>query len=416
MLGPRCWERINSETTLQQQPQKFTKVHRILELREDVPSAVVGTIVVESSSSIKKEETLHPDSLRKESDALYLEDESGRVTLGFATQAQAAWQLCTGVVVGLQGTVDANGTLQVQQVFSPAPPPPPALEESSVKTTDKRPSTEGAPHLLLLSGLHCGDPETPSLPRDMLLSFLQGHLGQEKKAASISQIIIAGGLVGHDSAALADLDVFLCQLAATGLPLVVMPGADDPTTANWPQRPLHSALLPRSNRRFKSHHLLRCTPNPYAATHHHQQLVVGTSGANVQDLTKRLLRQQNGNNNNDNDDDISPAAAVQPYSELQALRQTLEWSHMCPTGPDSVPTAPHPDNTDPMVLTQWPRLYFMGNARRFATSKVDSGPTSGTNSCSCRLVCLEQFATTGQAVLVNLETLDVEVLRFVDEE
>ena len=101
-----------------------------------------------------------------------------------------------------------------------------------------------------------------------------------------------------------------------------------------------------------------------------------------------------------------PCVDAQRNHTLRLERQ-LEWSHMCPTGPSSVPTMPHAEK-DPMVLEQAPRLYFCGNAPQFATTKF--APTGG------RMVCLPAFAETGEAVLVNLETMAVELLRFDDNE
>ena len=128
--------------------------------------------------------------------------------------------------------------------------------------------------------------------------------------------------------------------------------------------------------------------NPYAAGHG-EKLVVATDGVNIYDLQKRVLTE-----------------SIERLTELQALEQTLEWSHMCPTGPDSVPTVPHVD-LDPMVLEQKPHLYLCGNAKSFATTKTEGGTT---------LLCVPKFSETGEAVLVNLETMAVELLRFEDNE
>jgi DNA polymerase delta subunit 2 len=73
-----------------------------------------------------------------------------------------------------------------------------------------------------------------------------------------------------------------------------------------------------------------------------------------------------------------------------------------------VPTIPHPSE-DPMVLTANPDLYFAGNCSKFATSLVDS---SSSKQRQKRLVCLPKFGETGEAVLVNMETLGVELLCF----
>ena len=371
VLGPRCWENML--------PCDLTQVQRILELKEGEPSLVVGTLVRETTNS--KEPTLHLDSECRKSDALYLEDESGRVALN----VKEMHSYCTGAIVGLRGTVQMDGVMSVEEVYAPAVHPPTRMETTLEHTA--------APHMLLVSGLYCGGANVSSLPRDLLISFLQGRFGVEK-ASLVSQVVVVGGLVLADDTvskadALRDLDGFLLQVSAAGIPVDVIPGQNDPTTANWPQRPLHSALLPRSS---ANSNLVRRTPNPYAAVHN-EYVVIGADGRNVADLTRRLLKKADS----PSDDDDSFA----PVSELEALQRSLEWSHICPTGPDSIPTVPHAES-DPMCILQTPSVYFSGNAKAFDTSIVQ-----GT-----RLICVPEFATKGQTILVNLETLDVEILSF----
>jgi DNA polymerase delta subunit 2 len=241
----------------------------------------------------------------------------------------------------------------------------------------------------------------------MLLSFLSGSLGQANKAAAISHCIIAGGLVSPDGSGVGsggggteavvtgvkDLDATCWQLAsaAVGMPVTLVPGAQDPTTAAWPQRPLHRSLLAASS---QQENLYR-SPNPYAAIHGNKY-VMGTDGANVADLVQQLNEKESAE-----DDSVS---------ELEALRRTLEWSHLCPTGPASVPTAPV--EQDPCVITEQPDVYFCGGTSKFATTTVKTGDDSNH---TCRLLCIPSFAETATAVLVHLETLHVELMRFQDE-
>jgi DNA polymerase delta subunit 2 len=68
------------------------------------------------------------------------------------------------------------------------------------------------------------------------------------------------------------------------------------------------------------------------------------------------------------------------------------------------------------VLTVTPDLYFAGNCSKFATSLVATGgvnnDSSSSNKRQKRLVCLPKFGETGEAVLVNMKTLGVELLCF----
>ena len=104
-------------------------------------------------------------------------------------------------------------------------------------------------------------------------------------------------------------------------------------------------------------------------------------------------------------------SGVHRLTELEALEQTLKYAHICPTAPDRLGMVPV---DDPMVIDKnTPHIYFCGNCEEgFATKLVGEEGEEKT-----RLVCIPKFSQTGEAVLVNLNTLDVEVLRFkVDEE
>ena len=393
----------------------FTFVGLSTPLFKDVPSLIVGTLVKESASDGDNDKQdsplLHPRSRCRDSDQLYLEDESGRVAL----QVDNVHEYCTGIVVGVKGAVDKNGILPVEEMYTPEPKAHAKLQAPSLQSS----GGSQAPHLLLVSGLRCGDADVSSLPRDMLLAYLQGHFTPD--AQKVCRVIICGG--GPSSApttngsmssstfGVRELDTWGLQLGATGIPVDILPGKLDPTTANWPQRPFHSSLFPKS----KSTGLWNHSPNPYAAGHG-PRLVIGTDGENVHDLCHSMLAKVKESEitkdspSDDSHDNVQERSSYIPISELEALKKTLEWAHMCPTGPDSVPTIPHPE-MDPMVLDTTPHVYFAGNATEFATDLV----TNDEAGTSTRVVCVPNFADTGAAVLVNLETLGVEVLRFEDD-
>lgn len=338
-------------------------VDRILELKEKVRSIVVGTLVKEKS--VEGDPIVKGTTCRS-ADVLYLEDESGRVAL----ETDQLHELATGICVGVEGVVSADGVLKVEKFHYPSIAPPPALDAMEES------------YVMLISGLQCGSSKTSSLPRDMLISYLEGRMGHV--APKISRLVIAGGLVADRSpSALRDLDAFLTQVAAAGLPVDVIPGQNDPTTANWPQRPLHPSLIPRSSR-FTTQ---KRTPNPYACQHGKVKMV-GTDGRNIQDLCTQLIDGE------------------KPIEELKALEATLKWGHVCPTGPDSVPTLATTSTTDPMVLKEQPHVFFAGNCGKFGTRLLDGGS---------RLVCLPQFGNEGKAVLVRLPSLDVQVVQFQEE-
>lgn len=182
------------------------------------------------------------------------------------------------------------------------------------------------------------------------------------------------------------MDGWIAQVCAAGIPVDLIPGNADPTTANWPQRPFHTSLLKYSGS-FVDKALLSKTPNPFACGLG-PKFIVGTDGTNVKDLQKHM------------------ASSEGMYSPLEALKASFQWSHICPTGPSSVPTAPNGE-TDPMVIEQTPDIYFAGNCDKFDTEVVDE---------KTRLVCIPKFSETGEVVLVHLESLDCELVRFKDPE
>lgn len=414
-LKPRCWEAIDAAALSNTNDDMkgdapAARMERILELRENVKSLLVGTIVKEGGTTSAGGDTLHPDSRCRPGQSIFVEDESGRANL----TVENVHDFCTGMVLGLQGTVGADGLLVVEQVFYPVLPPHPTITASSKaaekSTEDDDKETTLQPHLLMISGLNCGDPNVSPLRRDNILSYLRGHFGGDS-AATVAHVVIAGGsTTGHDeypTVGIKELDAFCYQVCLAGLPVDILPGKEDPTTANWPQRPLHKSLLKQSDN--KMHALLSRVPNPYGAIFN-DKFVLGSDGTNVTDLSQSLLTKSTAHNAQDGSEDDH--AGLVPFTHLQSLRRTLQCGHMCPTGPDTVPTMPHPES-DPMVLPalETPHIYFAGNCDAFETELFEDDKQK---DLKVRLICLPKFAATGEAVLVNLETLEAKSIHFPD--
>lgn len=429
-LKNRCWTALakagsstdNSVVSGGEDPLNGTgeiiKVNRVLELQEDQVSQIVGTLVKDitdpKEGTIITSSSPSSETVCRPSDQLFLEDESGRVAL----TGTDVHTYCTGVVVGIQGKVDQKGNLHVQTIVPPVPlsPTPPADVNSSSSIDgggDDVPITLSepaglTPHLLLVSSLLCGDPSVSSLPREMLVGYLQGQFTDD--ASKVCRIVVAGS--GPSSTTpldgLRELDMWGVQVCSAdggiAIPIDLMPSSTDPTTRNWPQRPLHSCLLPHARRP-----MLFLPPNPYEALYANNKVVIGTDGLNVRDLQRHVLVSSRRDDDDDVDDDVDRGTAggdgtVRRLTELEALERTLEWSHLCPTGPDSLGMVPH---DDPMVMSGCaPHVYFCGNCEEGFATKVSS-----TNGIT-RLICVPKFSDTGEAVLVNLETLEVELLRF----
>ena len=385
----------------------------------------------------------------KKGDVLHLEDESGRVELcadGGCENGMDidnvdgldAHNVCTGVVAAVIGQVSADkGIMYVKSIhFAGAP-----SNDESKSTEDKFGSIvdeeqNGDPMMLLVSGLACGT-DSPSdnqtggslaLRREMLLEYLtNSKLGN---GASVSRVVVAGGGIAPKSNAQADkensntngskskkvkhettpmalslreLDLYFSEILSSGIPVDYIPGWHDPTNANWPQRPIHSCLLPNS---CSFVDLFQRSTNPYESVLGGER-VLGSDGLNVADLRRYLT---DGVKNGDDEEVVA-------VSSIEALKQTLKYGHIAPTGPDSLPMFPSSE-CDPFILSRRPAVYFSGNSDKFETrlvSRYGEEVENGVDSKnSTRLVCVPSFALTGEAVLVNLKTLDCEVISFND--
>ena len=405
-----------------------------------------------------KQEPLRSFMFDKEKgDVLHLEDESGRVQLspdadvGDETKNVNSLdpnKVATGVVAAVVGKVDSGtGVMHVHSIHFAGPPP--------VETVPTKEGLRGAsineeekndPILLLVSGLGCGsdsptDAETGaslSLRREMLLDYLTDpQLGD---GSSICRVVVAGGGITapvnitedkentkkvsssnnatktksgkYDSTAnvtfsLRELDIYITEILSSGIPVDYIPGWNDPTNANWPQRPLHSCLLPNSVGFFD---LFRRSTNPYESDCSGIK-VLGSDGLNVADLRRFLPKKCDGDDEVNDED-----AEVTVSSSIDALHQTLNFGHMAPTGPDSLPTFPSSE-TDPFVMTSRPSVYFVGNCDEFEARLVGGkGETIDTaaDDGATRLVCVPSFVSTGEVVLVNLRTLECDVVSFND--
>lgn len=74
--------------------------------------------------------------------------------------------------------------------------------------------------------------------------------------------------------------------------------------------------------------------------------VIGTSGQPIQDIQK--------------------VCGIGTYEAIDCLEKTLEWRHMCPTAPDTIPCLPF-HKKDPFILKECPSIYFAGNMEKFDT-------------------------------------------------
>eukprot|EP00584_Thalassiosira_punctigera_P003304 CAMPEP_0172545222 /NCGR_PEP_ID=MMETSP1067-20121228/15189_1 /TAXON_ID=265564 ORGANISM="Thalassiosira punctigera, Strain Tpunct2005C2" /NCGR_SAMPLE_ID=MMETSP1067 /ASSEMBLY_ACC=CAM_ASM_000444 /LENGTH=596 /DNA_ID=CAMNT_0013331925 /DNA_START=32 /DNA_END=1822 /DNA_ORIENTATION=- len=420
----------------------------------------------------EKGDVLH---LEDESGRVELAPEGDDVAGGVATpDALDPNAMVTGAVAAVVGKVcAAKGIARVRSVHFAGPPPsdgasPGEAELRGPSLGDE--ATNDEPVLLLVSGLGCGsdspaDGETGAslaLRREMLLEYLTDPDDATDGGASVCRVVVAGGGVSapspakeeepdkenvangggrsydsiarsdksrrasssrdaaeHVASSLRDLDAYLAEMLGGGIPVDYVPGLSDPTNANWPQRPMHSCLLPLSCGFVD---LFGRGTNPYEGVLGGGDggvRVLGTDGLNVADLRRFLATRaptKRDEEEDTNGDDRVPAASC-----LDALNQTLRYGHVAPTGPDSLPIFPSSES-DPFVMERRPSVYFAGNCDRFDTRLVDAnggeiaeggGGAAGRNDVT-RLVCVPSFAVTGEVVLVKLQSLECRVVSFND--
>jgi DNA polymerase delta subunit 2 len=352
-----------------------------------------------------------------EEDEVMLEDESGRLRV-IGDNLNSTY--VTGCVLAALGTEQADGTFQVIATqYADLPKQPQRWERDDAAAETRTPQRSKAGKLAIVSGLEITGTDDDELSLDLLLEYLTGEAGgppTQTSASAITRLIIAGDSLSHASPILSReafaerkskkhaygydasaynaspaerLDEFLADLLPS-LPITLLPGASDPANVALPQQPLHAALFPRSRlyaavpaQAVSTHHGLDSVTNPWAGDVEGFRLL-GTGGQTVADLLKY----------------------VADVGALEAMEMMLRWRCIAPTAPDTLWCYPFQDE-DPLLLREGecPHLYFAGCQDAFGTRVIE-----GPDGQRVRLVSVPRFKTTGQIVLVDMETQDVEIV------
>jgi DNA polymerase delta subunit 2 len=350
---------------------------------------------------------------------MMLEDESGRLRVIGETLNS---HYVTGCILAALGTEQADGAFQVIATqYADLPRQPQRWErDDSDRTTGKKSKTkhEKSGKVALVSGLGIMGTEDDDLTLDLLLEYLTGEATgptEQTNAAKVTRLIIAGNSLSHGSPILSredfatkksqkkhvygydssaynatpaeKLDSFLTQILPT-LPVTILPGASDPANVALPQQPLHPALFPHSrafaNPPAQSNESLEgldSVTNPWDGDIEGWRCL-GTGGQTVEDLLKYV-------------------EGVEP---LEVMEMMLRWRCIAPTAPDTLWCYPFQDD-DPLLLRECPHIYFAGNMDKFERRVID-GPAGQ----KVLLVAVPKFRETGQVVLVDMETMDVELV------
>ncbi|EMF10121.1 DNA polymerase delta subunit 2 [Sphaerulina musiva SO2202] len=411
--------------------EQAKRVDRVLDVRQGNLCWVVGTIYMEMPlkpnvlDDIGKEHWIAAPPAREKYNGgegqVMLEDESGRLRLtgGFLGSVV----LVTGAIVAVLGTENSDGDFEVIDVQVPDLPRQPARWErdegdaalQGKKVTQKR---EKAGKVAIVSGLSISGDAGDTLLLDLLAEYLLGEAtspSDQEQASQISRLVIAGNSLAHGqpipsredviaakktgkrtygydasayNAAPTDrLDSYLASLLPS-IPITLLPGATDPTSTSLPQQPIHAAMFP---------HCRPYMPQAQDSTAGWFDSVtnpaefdldgfrfLGGGGQTLDDVYKYL----------DGED------------RLEMMESMLRWRLSAPTAPDTLPCYPFQDG-DRFVMKECPHVYFVGNQPRFETSVIE-----GPQGQKVRMVTVPSFSKTGEVVLLDLEDLKVEIIKF----
>lgn len=410
------------------------RVDRVLDVRQGDLCWVIGTCFMEMPlkpnvlDDIGKEHWIAAPPPRvkytdPDQDQVMLEDESGRLRLTGGMLREAL--LVTGAIIAAVGTENKDGEFEVLDMRVPDLPRQPQRWErddgatalKGKKVTTQRPSGGKA---VIVSGLSISGDEGDTLAVDLLTEWLLGEatgLDDQQETATVSRLIIAGNSLsegspilsreavaaashknrghkkyGYDSAAYnkaptEDLDTLFATLLPS-IPITLIPGDTDPTSTALPQQQIHPAMFPHS-RTYMSIpgtnevSWFDSTTNP-AEFDLDGWRFLGTGGQTVNDVYKYVSGEE----------------------RLEMMEVMLRWRLTAPTAPDTLWCYPFQDG-DAFVMKECPHVYFAGNQPKFETSTIE-GPAGQV----VRLVAVPSFRESGQVVVVDLESLEAEVVKF----
>jgi len=374
-----------------------------------------------------------------------LEDESGRLRL-VGTPLQIS-MLVTGCIIAVMGTENANGEFEIVDMKVPDLPRQPQRWErdegdealangngnGNSAIPDMEKSTKGS-KIAIVSGLSFSGDEGDTLTVDLLMEFLLGEAcgpSTQTDVSRISRLIIAGNSISEGSPLLAHdeldakklskkygydsttynaaptqhFDEFLATLLPS-IPITLLPGEDDPANVSLPQQPIHPAMFPRSRNYIADMGSTEpgwfdSVTNPWEGDVDGWRLM-GNGGQPIDDIFKY----------------------VEGDERLDMIENVLRWRCGAPTAPDTLCEStrafwnasandaimkgcyPYQDK-DQFVIEECPHVYFVGSQPRFETTVIE-----GPNGQAVRLIAVPKFKKTGELLLLDTDTLEVECLKF----
>ncbi|THW85393.1 hypothetical protein D6D15_08092, partial [Aureobasidium pullulans] len=406
------------------------KVDRVLDVRQGELVWVAGTVYMEMplKPNILDDISKHhwiaapPPRLKftsGESDQIMLEDESGRLRLTGSFLSSCL--LVTGCIVAVMGTENANGDFEVIDLKIPELAPQPerwSQGQSDGASKKKGTKKEKAGKIAIVSTLGVSGDSGDTMALDLLVEYLLGEStspDEQEKISSISRLLVAGNSLssanpipsaedlpakkpsavkkyGYDASAYNPaptdrLDSLLESLLPS-IPITLIPGEQDPTHTSLPQQPMHSALFPRSRAYMAAPNSedtawFDTVTNPWEGDVDGWR-ILATGGQPIDDVFKY----------------------VEGDDRLEMMEATLRWRLCAPTAPDTLWCYPFQDK-DRFVIEATPHVYIVGNQPRFESTIVE-----GPDGQSCRIISVPRFKDTGELLLLDAETLEVEVVKF----
>jgi DNA polymerase delta subunit 2 len=404
-----------------------SRVDRVLDVRQGELCWVTGTVYMELPlkpnilDDIGKEHWIAAPPPRVKflspggGDQTMLEDESGRLRLVGAGLKE--FILVTGAIISVLGTENADGDFEVLDLRVPDLPRQPQRWErddgENATGGKKAAKREQAGKVAIVSGLRMAGDDGDTLGLDLLAEYLLGEAASEQEqqeTASISRLIIAGNSVnaapipsrddlvakkakkyGYDSSAYNPVptdrfDTWLASILPS-IPVTLLPGDADPTSIALPQAPIHQAMFPHARAYMEppTSGLIGSfdsATNPYEFDLDGWRFV-GSGGQTVDDVFRYV-----------------------PGDErLEMMEAMLRWRLWAPTAPDTLWCYPYQEG-DAFVMKECPHVFFVGNQPKFETIQVE-GPLGQV----VRVIAVPEFKKTGEVVLLDLETLEPELVK-----
>ncbi|KAJ5096085.1 hypothetical protein NUU61_005441 [Penicillium alfredii] len=445
------------------------RVDRVLDVRQGELCWVAGTVYMDMplkpnilDDLTKENFTSAPPPRRTYADPsdpsltqIMLEDESGRLRLtgNFLSSAQ----LATGAIIAALGTENANGDFEVIDIKVPdLARQPQRWERGEASTADIKQNGK----IAFISGLGITGTSSDTLTLELLADYLLGYTGfsgneensPSGNASQISRLVIAGNSLGasvnteatgkeaekrkaapkkygydasaYNASPITQLDNFLAEILPS-IPVTLMPGDRDPANFSLPQQGIHRAMFPHarayaapppSGDENPEPGWFDSVTNPWDGDVDGWR-VWGCSGQNVDDVLRYLdFAGEDGNAEGDMDDS---------EARVRIMEAMLRWRCGVPTAPDTIWSYPF-QTDDPFVLQDCPHIFFAGNQPTFRSAvvegesplRLDGDDTEMTDAADpasgarVRVLSIPRFKDTGELILVDSETLEVEVIRF----